>query len=90
MAFGRFPRQVIEPALRVAEWAAEQLRNSPALRAIEQLSNSPTMRPVERLAIMPRLTSEPFGTAWNERLEAAVKRLERAEDINAKAPSRSG
>ena len=78
------------PALRAAELVAEQLRNSPALRAAElaaeQLRNSPMMRAVEQLAAMPPLTSELFGTAWNERLEAAVKRLERAEDIIAEAP----
>ena len=34
----------------------------------------------------PRLTPELFGGAWDERLAAAVGRLERAEDIVAAAP----
>ena len=92
----------LEPALRAAELAVKQLRNSPTMRAVEQLRDSPTMRAaelaakqlrdsttmraVEQLAAMPPLTSELFITAWNERLEAAVKRLERAEDIIAEAP----
>ena len=70
--------------------AVEQLRDSPTMRAAEraakQLRDSPTLRAVEQLAAMPPLTSELFGTAWNARLEAAVKRLERAEDIIAEAP----
>ena len=41
-----------------------------------------------QLARMPPLplTPELFGAAWDERLEAAVGRLERAEDIIADAP----
>ncbi len=38
------------------------------------------------LAEMPRLTPELFGGAWDERLGAALGRLERAEDIIAAAP----
>ena len=38
------------------------------------------------LTEMPRLTPELFGGAWDERLAAAVGRLERAEDIVAAAP----
>ena len=38
------------------------------------------------LAEMPRLTPELFGGAWDERLAAAIGRLERAEDIIAAAP----
>ena len=90
------------PTMRAAELAAKQLRDSPMMRAVEQLRDSPTMRAaelaakqlrdspmmraVEQLAAMPPLTSELFGTAWNEGLEAAVKRLERAEDLIAEAP----
>ena len=78
------------PTLRAAAQAREQLMNSPALRAAaqaaEQLMNSPTLRAAAQAAAMPPLTSELFGAAWNERVEAAVKRLERAEDIISAAP----
>ena len=86
------------PTLRAVEQAAEQLRNSPTLASdfdwfaaeadrYRLIANQlePTLRAVEQLAAMPPLTSELFGTAWNERLEAAVKRLKRAEDIIAEA-----
>ncbi len=70
------------PAMR----AVEQLRDSPAMRAVEQLRDSPAMRAVEQLRTMPPLPSQLFGAAWDERLDAAVSRLERAPDIIAEAP----
>ena len=44
------------------------------------------MRAVEQLAAMPPLPSQLFGAAWDERLDAAVRRLEHARDIIAEAP----
>ena len=48
----------LEPALRAAERAAEQLRNSPTMRAAElaakQLGDSPMMRAVEPVITGPK------------------------------------
>ena len=40
----------------------------------------------EALKALPRLDPALFGEAWDERLAAAVGRLDRAEDIIAAAP----
>ena len=84
------------PALKAAEQLARQLHDSQGMKAavlaVEQLANSPALKAAVlaagQLARMPPLplTPELFGAAWDERLEAAVGRLERAEDIIADAP----
>ena len=84
------------PALKAAEQLARQLHDSQGMKAAvlaaEQLANSPALKAAVlaagQLARMPPLplTPELFGAAWDERLEAAVGRLERAEDIIADAP----
>ena len=47
-------------------------------------ANTPSLH--EALKALPRLDPALFGEAWDERLAAAVGRLDRAEDIIAAAP----
>ena len=89
-------RLVNSPALKAADQLARQLRDSQGMKAAalaaDRLVNSPALKAAVlaagQLARMPPLplTPELFGAAWDERLEAAVGRLERAEDIIADAP----
>ena len=89
------------PGMQAAALAAERLVNSPALKAaaeqaaavVWQLHESPGMQAAVlaagQLARMPPLplTPELFSTAYDdERLQAAVRRLEHAADVIAKAP----
>ena len=87
------------PGMKAAALAAERLAHSPgmkvaeqAARQLQQLANSPGMKAAalaaERLARMPPLplTPELFSTACDdERLQAAVRRLEHADDVIAEA-----
>ena len=85
--------QLLEsPARQAAEQAVRQLYESQALAA-DRLANSPALKAAVlaagQLARMPPLplTPELFSTACDdERLQAAVRRLERADDVIAKAP----
>ena len=68
------------PPLQVAEQLARQIHDSPALKeaalAVEQLARMPPLP----------LTPELFSTACDdERLQAAVRRLEHADDVIAEA-----
>ena len=84
------------PGMKAAAQAVVELQQSPGMKAAalaaERLVNSPALKTAVlatgQLARMPPLplTPELFGAAWDERLEAAVGRLERAEDIIADAP----
>ena len=85
------------PALKAAEKAARQFHESPGMKAAalaaERLANSPALKAAVlaagELARMPPLplTPEVFSTACDdERLQAAVRRLERADDVIANAP----
>ena len=66
--------------------AVQRLANSPAMEAVQRLANSPAMEAMRHLAEMPPpLTLELFGSERDEGLEAAVRRLERAEDLIAEA-----
>ena len=77
------------PALKAAARAAEELTRqaSPGIRALEELGRqaSPALkaaaRAAEELQQSPALKAALFGAAWDERLEAAVGRLERVADI---------
>ena len=79
------------PALTAASRAAAELTRqaSPGIRALEELGRqaSPALtaasRAVAELQQSPALKAALFGAAWDERLEAAVGRLERVEDIPA-------
>ena len=81
------------PALTAAARAMEELgrQASPGIRALEELGRqaSPALTAAARAAAelqqSPALKAALFGAAWDERLEAAVGRLERVEDI-ADAP----
>ena len=68
------------PALR----EAMQGLDSTALREAMQGLDSTALR--EAMQGLPRLDQGLFGEAWDERLAAAVRRLERAEDILDAAP----
>ena len=85
------------PAMKAAALAARQLHESQSMKAAalaaDRLANSPAMKAAVlaagQLARMPPLplTPELFSTACDdERLQAAVRRLERADDVIAKAP----
>ena len=84
------------PGMKAAAQAVVELQQSPGMKAAalaaERLVNSPALKTAVlatgQLARMPPLplTPELFGAAWDERIEAAVGRLERAEDIIADAP----
>ena len=84
------------PALKAAALAASQLHDSQGMKAAalaaDRLVNSPALKAAAlaagQLARMPPLplTPELFSTACDdERLQAAVRRLERADDVIAKA-----
>ena len=85
------------PAMKAAEKAARQFHESPSIKAVAlaagRLANSPAMKAAVLaaggLARMPPLplTPEVFSTACDdERLQAAVRRLERADDVIVNAP----
>ena len=86
------------PALKAAKKAARQFHESPDMKAAalaaERLANSPALKAAVlaagKLARMPPLplTPELFSkeACDNERLQAAVRRLERADDVIAQAP----
>ena len=88
-------RLASSPGMQAAEQLARQFHESPGMKAAalatERFVNSPALKTAVlaagQLARMPplSLTPELFSTPGDERLRAAIGRLERADDVIAQA-----